>query len=99
MKRALNEYIIDGVSTNISACLEILSHKDFVDGNLSTGFIPKHFPNGFQNNISEEEKEIIAIITSLNERNSSSNGTSSNVRKKDNYVESNWRRKKLKNYR
>ena len=99
MKRGLNEYIIDGVSTNISACLEILSNKDFVEGNLSTGFIPQHFPDGFTNSISEEEKEIIAIMTALSEKNNSNKITSSNNKTKSNFVELNWRKKRLENYR
>ena len=99
MKRALNEYIIDGVSTNISACIEILSHKDFIVGNLSTGFIPQHFSDGFTNSISEEEKEIIAIMTALSEKNNSNKITSSNNKTKSNFVELNWRKKRLENYR
>jgi acetyl-CoA carboxylase, biotin carboxylase subunit len=39
MKRALAEFVIEGVDTNIDFQYEILSHKDFEDGNYNTGFL------------------------------------------------------------
>jgi acetyl/propionyl-CoA carboxylase alpha subunit/acetyl-CoA carboxylase carboxyltransferase component len=40
--RTLREFRIGGVATNISFLAAILSHPDFVDNRLSTGFIDKH---------------------------------------------------------
>ncbi|KPU42670.1 biotin carboxylase [Oxobacter pfennigii] len=39
MKRALGEFIIDGVDTNIEFQLQILNSKDFVEGKFDTSFI------------------------------------------------------------
>jgi acetyl-CoA carboxylase biotin carboxylase subunit len=39
MKRALSEYQIEGIKTNISFFLEILEHPDFVKGHFDTGFL------------------------------------------------------------
>ena len=42
MRRALQEYAIAGIITNIPYHLAILEHPDFVAGKLSTHFIPEH---------------------------------------------------------
>lgn len=42
MKRALSETVIAGVPTTIPYHLLILDNKDFIAGDVDTGFIPKH---------------------------------------------------------
>ena len=42
MKRALNELVISGVPTTVVYHCMILEIEDFVNGNVDTGFIPKH---------------------------------------------------------
>lgn len=39
MKRALNEFVIDGIKTNIDFQMEILEHKDYLKGQFDTSFI------------------------------------------------------------
>lgn len=39
MKRALSEFIIEGVNTNIDLQLDILANENFVEGNFDTGFL------------------------------------------------------------
>jgi len=39
MKRALSEYLIKGIKTTISFHQKVLNDKDFVEGNISTGFV------------------------------------------------------------
>jgi pyruvate carboxylase subunit A len=41
-RRALSEFVIGGVKTNIPLHLALLEEPDFVAGNLSTHFIPDH---------------------------------------------------------
>lgn len=41
MKRALGEFVIDGISSNIDFHFDILSHQDFYSGNYNTGFLNK----------------------------------------------------------
>ncbi|OHD11117.1 MAG: acetyl-CoA carboxylase biotin carboxylase subunit [Spirochaetes bacterium GWD1_27_9] len=43
MKRALNEFIIEGVSTTIPFHLKVMDNKAFAEGNIDTSFIEKHF--------------------------------------------------------
>jgi len=47
MQSALGEYIIGGVSHNISFLEALMSHPRFAEGNLSTNFIDQEYPNGF----------------------------------------------------
>ncbi len=41
MKRALSEYIIAGIETNLAFHLEVLNHPDFVSGKYDTDFVPR----------------------------------------------------------
>ncbi|KEI02769.1 acetyl-CoA carboxylase [Clostridium botulinum] len=43
MKRALEEFVIDGIDTNISFQFEILNNENFVNGTYNTGFINNEF--------------------------------------------------------
>ena len=47
MRKALSEYIILGISHNISFLEAIMQNTRFVDGNFSTNFIPEEYPDGF----------------------------------------------------
>lgn len=60
MKQALRETIIFGVKTNIPYLLEILSHRDFVDGTMTTQFISKYFPKGLEEEDWSPEVQIVA---------------------------------------
>ncbi len=44
MKRALEEFIIEGVDTTIPFDLKVMNNKDFINGKLDTKFMEKHFP-------------------------------------------------------
>ncbi|NLK97337.1 MAG: acetyl-CoA carboxylase biotin carboxylase subunit [Epulopiscium sp.] len=46
MKRALGEFIIEGMDTNIDFLFQILHTEDFEKGNIDTSFIEKHFNLG-----------------------------------------------------
>lgn len=43
MRRALSEFQVMGVHTNIPFHLHVMSHPDFIAGHLDTGFVEKHF--------------------------------------------------------
>ena len=45
MKRALAEFAIGGVTTNIDFQYEILEHKDFINGDYNTSFIEEKLVN------------------------------------------------------
>ncbi len=42
MSRALSEYIVLGVKTNIGFLIRLMDNKDFISGKLDTGFIEEH---------------------------------------------------------
>jgi len=46
MRRALDEFVIEGVHTTIPFLRQIFRHYHFVQGNLHTGFIEEYFLNG-----------------------------------------------------
>ena len=47
MSNALDGYLIRGVSHNIPFLASVLQKTDFIEGDLSTGFIEQHYPDGF----------------------------------------------------
>lgn len=42
MKRALSEFVIEGIHTTIPFHLKLLQHEDFVSGNFNTKFLENH---------------------------------------------------------
>ena len=42
MRRALGEYVVKGITTNIRYLLAILEHPEFVRGDYDTGFLPRN---------------------------------------------------------
>ena len=45
MKRALGEFIIEGIETTIPFHLKVLENEDFESGDIFTNFIETHFNN------------------------------------------------------
>lgn len=45
MVSTLGEVVIEGVKTNIDFQYELLNTPDFQEGNITTGFIPEHYPD------------------------------------------------------
>ena len=41
MARALDEYIVEGIKTTIPFHKRIMANKDFIEGNIDTGFIER----------------------------------------------------------
>ena len=61
MTRALDSYVIRGVTHNIPILREIMSQKRFQDGALTTKYLPEEFPNGFEaHKLSEKEHKALA---------------------------------------
>lgn len=69
MRRALNEYQIAGVLTNIQACRWVLSQKSFLDGRFDINFIEKEFlpllPGKWKEPESEQIEEAVIILSAL----------------------------------
>lgn len=50
MQSALDAYVIRGVQHNIPFLAALMRHPSFQSGELTTGFIDEHFPEGFDSN-------------------------------------------------
>ncbi|CAL1693808.1 unnamed protein product [Somion occarium] len=59
LRRALEQYKVVGVSTNIEFLRTLAGNDAFVDGQLETGFIPKHFDQLFPR-VPEPSAEVLA---------------------------------------
>jgi acetyl-CoA carboxylase biotin carboxylase subunit len=62
MTRALKNFIIQGVKTNIPFHLSVMKNQKFIDGTFDTGFIEKDFDFESMNLIDEKELEMLAAI-------------------------------------
>ncbi len=66
MKRALSEYQIGGVKTNINFFYWILEHKYFLDSSFDNNFLENNFlpltPNKWRENNSSEYEKAVAIL-------------------------------------
>jgi acetyl/propionyl-CoA carboxylase alpha subunit len=65
MKQTLSEIVIFGVHTNIPLLQEILSHKDFVTGTMTTRFFETHFHKPLPKpELSASEQKVVQSIGS-----------------------------------
>jgi acetyl-CoA carboxylase, biotin carboxylase subunit len=66
MRRALREYKIQGIRTNIPFFLRVLEDPDFVAGRLDTGFIDRALERGLmQEEPPSEEEEGVALLAAM----------------------------------
>ncbi|TRY92736.1 hypothetical protein DNTS_024823, partial [Danionella cerebrum] len=67
MEEALDNYVIRGVTHNISLLREIIVHPRFVSGDISTKFLPEVYPDGFKGHIltAGEKRELLAAAAAL----------------------------------
>jgi pyruvate carboxylase subunit A len=74
-KRALDEFIIEGIPTNIALHRQIVRDQDFIDGKLDTGYLDtklQHFNLDAIHNMDNEEakmKHIEQVIAAINAKN------------------------------
>ncbi len=60
MRRALREFKIVGISTNIPFHLQVMDNVHFIAGTLDTGFVEKHFRLDQQEELENEEIALVA---------------------------------------
>ncbi|XP_066267017.1 propionyl-CoA carboxylase alpha chain, mitochondrial-like [Branchiostoma lanceolatum] len=67
MCRALDNYVIRGVTHNIPLLQEIIAHPRFVSGDINTKFLYEEYPDGFQGRqLSDaEQKEVAAMAACI----------------------------------
>ncbi len=62
MEKALDEFCISGLKTNLSFLSSIYLNPKFVNGDISTAFIEKEFVNGFKGLPIKQYKSLFEII-------------------------------------
>jgi propionyl-CoA carboxylase alpha chain len=65
MKMALGEYIIRGVSHNISFLQDILNNKKFQKNSISTSFIAEEYKEGFSGANLDDEKQSVVLCSAV----------------------------------
>jgi acetyl-CoA carboxylase biotin carboxylase subunit len=74
MKRALKEYIILGVQTNIPFHLQLLDDPRFIDGQVHTGFLDSEFKMEEPQNEDSDEAIALAVASVMSHERRSRNG-------------------------
>jgi acetyl-CoA carboxylase biotin carboxylase subunit len=67
LDRALSEYALTGVRTNLALFREILEDEEFLAGRLSTAFLEGFFSRRVKSGASIEEEAAAALVLMLNE--------------------------------
>jgi acetyl-CoA carboxylase biotin carboxylase subunit len=79
MRRALKEFVVAGIRTNITWFDEILSHPDFRSGELSTAFLDR-FERAKPPDADIEMEAVAALIVALNNAPQPNSATSTDTR-------------------
>ncbi|XP_069061172.1 propionyl-CoA carboxylase alpha chain, mitochondrial isoform X2 [Pleurodeles waltl] len=67
MEEALDSYVIRGVTHNVPLLREVITNPLFIEGNITTKFLPDVYPDGFKGHslTEREKKELLATAVSL----------------------------------
>ena len=76
LDRALREFVILGINTNVSWLRRVVTHPAFREGNVSTRFLSDHEPD-LARVVPEEVPQIAALLAGAGTRPSKSRGVPS----------------------
>ncbi len=66
MREALNGFVIRGIASNIPFQAALLAHPDFQTGNFDTGFIARHWPQGFAaDSVAHEDPDFLVALAAF----------------------------------
>ena len=65
MQRALGEYRIEGIETNLNFFREVLDHPDFRKGEFDTGFIERWLQNRMADTAPPQTERDLAVIAAI----------------------------------
>ena len=91
MKRAIDEFRLEGLNTTLSFGRFVMDHPAFVDGSFDTHFVPRYFSPEVLVNHSEEGEEIAALFAAWLNENGSGKPSEMNVSTSE--QGSNWRKR------
>lgn len=66
MKRALSEYLIAGIKTNIGFHKAVLSHPSFISGDYDTTFVDRYLEDILERETDLKKEDLAIIATALN---------------------------------
>ncbi|CAH8435551.1 unnamed protein product [Schistosoma turkestanicum] len=71
MTKALDSYVIRGVTHNIPLLRDIVTEKRFVSGNISTQYLSEVYPDGFKGKVLDQKEldTLIAVSASIFAKN------------------------------
>jgi acetyl-CoA carboxylase biotin carboxylase subunit len=66
MRRALSEYVVTGIRTNLAFHEKLFQHPDFVNGDYDTGFLERHKDTllGYPP-VTESHREAVAVAAAI----------------------------------
>jgi len=90
MLDALDNYVIRGVTHNIPLCHEVLRNPRFIEGDISTNFLPEVYPDGFMPPVLDEQERtnLAAIACAFYSRKESLKRSFVNLGRKSSAVQS-----------
>ena len=65
MRESLGQYVISGISNNISFLQAVLSSSKFLEGNISTNFLDEEYKSGFTGAILSSEESAVILCSAL----------------------------------
>lgn len=66
MQKALDAYVIKGVTHNIPLLRDVIVNERFVSGNISTKFLPQEYPEGFKGHrLTEQTFSELASVAAI----------------------------------
>lgn len=98
MTRALTEYDLNGVKTNIQACKWIINHAKFIDGNFDTHFIKEYFPD-YKMKMTDNELLKAIAATACFKKKFENQPIVNTIQQNDGQVHSKWKLKRSDNLR
>ena len=87
MKRAIDEYAIEGIQTTLPFCRFVMEHPAFTSGKFDTHFVSKYFSAEKISESTDDESEIAAVAAALvlngnqSNKNADNNSSSTSVSK------------------
>ncbi|XP_026524722.1 propionyl-CoA carboxylase alpha chain, mitochondrial isoform X1 [Notechis scutatus] len=65
MEEALDNYVIRGVTHNIALLREVIKHPRFIQGDISTKFLPEVYTEGFKGHRLEDSEKIELLVIAV----------------------------------
>ncbi len=98
MERALSEYQILGVKTNIPLCLFVIRHPEFRAGRFTTHFLSEHFQPRSERPGNEDQRKAVALVCALLEHHAV-DGRASSGKSEGHDGKAGWKSKRLNELR